>query len=100
MKNIIILFLAAIPFITSCKKNTATADLTMQVREVAWNSLSDQEKKTVTTDWKQAPVAASTFKQKNAYAVTFNTSMDALLGPITIYVDASSIVVLGRNLRE
>lgn len=96
MKKLIILILALIPFISNCKKET---DSNSQVREIAWNSLSQQEKSTVIVDWKQAPVTESTYNEKIVYAVRFNTSDDALLGPITVYVDISTKVVLGQVLR-
>jgi hypothetical protein len=98
MKKLIILILALIPFISSCKKEKGT-DSNSQVREIAWNSLSEQAKSTVIVDWKQAPVIESTYNQKSVYAVSFNTSDDALLGPITVYVDTSTKVVLGQALR-
>ena len=97
MRKLIILILALIPFISSCKKET---DLNLQIREIAWNSLNEQSKSTVIIDWKQAPVTESTYNQKSVYAVCFNTSDDALLGPITVYVDISSKVVLGQALRN
>jgi hypothetical protein len=97
MKKLIIFTFALLTLILSCQKDNDTDP--MQIREIAWNSLSDQEKLTVTIDWKQAIVSESTFNGKNAYAVRFNTSMDALVGPIVVYIDSSSKVVLGRNAR-
>lgn len=100
MKKLIILFLALIPFISSCKKDNETAyDPNLQIKEIAWNSLSQQEKSTVTIDWKQAPVSEATYNQKSAYAVSLNTSDEALLGPITVYVDIANKAVLGQALR-
>ena len=99
MKKLIILILALITIFSNCKKeNEAIPEL--QIREIAWNSLSEQEKLTVIVDWKQAPVSESTYNQKSAYAVRFNTTYDALLGPITVYVDVSTKVVLGQALRD
>lgn len=91
--------LALVPFISNCKKDTEP-DINIQVREIAWNSLSVQEKKNVNTDWKLAPVKESTYNGKSAYAVRFNTEDDALLGPIIVYVDTSTNVVLGQDLRD
>ena len=99
MKKLIILILALIPIFSNCKKeNEAIPEL--QIREIAWNSLSEQEKLTVIVDWKQAPVSESTYNQKSVYAVRFNTTYDELLGPITVYVDISTKVVLGQALRD
>ena len=99
MKKLIILIIALIPIFSNCEKeNEAIPEL--QIREIAWNSLSEQEKITVIVDWKQAPVSESSYNQKSVYAVRFNTTYDALLGPITVYVDISTKVVLGQALRD
>ncbi len=98
MKRLIILILAIIPFISSCKKDNDT-DSNTQIREIAWSSLSEQDKSTVIIDWKKAPVTETTYQEKSSYAVSFNTSDDALLGPIIVYIDKTSLIVLGRGLR-
>ena len=98
MKRLIILILALTPFISSCKKDNDT-DLNTQIREIAWNSLSEQDKSTVIIDWKESSVAETTYQEKSSYAVSFNTSDDALLGPIIVYIEKSSLVILGRGLR-
>jgi hypothetical protein len=98
MKRIIMLILLLLPFISGCKKQN-DADSFSKAREAAWNSLSVQEKGTIIGDWKQAPVTEATYQEKSTYAVTFNTSDDALLGPIIVYVDRSTLVVLGKGLR-
>ena len=99
MKKLIMIFLALIPLFSGCQKEGDT-DSNLQIREIAWNWLSVEARSTVIIDWKEAPVTASTFNQKRAYAVRFNTSKDELLGPITVYVDISSKVVLGQALRD
>jgi hypothetical protein len=98
MKPLIILILALIPLISSCKKNIYT-DPNTQIREIAWRSLSEQDKITVIIDWKKAPITETTYQEKSTYAVSFNTSDDALLGPIVVYIDKNYLVVLGRGLR-
>ena len=98
MKRFIILFLVLIPFISGCKKDNDT-DLNTQIREIAWNSLSEQEKSTVIIEWKKSSVTETTYQDKSSYAVCFNTSDDALLGPIIVYVDKTTLVVLGQGLR-
>lgn len=97
-KRLIILILALIPFISSCKKDNDT-DSYAQIREIAWSSLSEQEKSTVIVDWENAPVVEETYQEKTTYAVRFNTSDDALLGPIIVYVEKTSLVVIGQGLR-
>ena len=98
MKRLIILIFALIPFISNCKKENTT-DSILRIREIAWNSLDEQAKSTVIVDWKQAIVSESTYNQKSVYAVSFNTLQDALLGPITVYVDTATKAVLGQALR-
>jgi len=98
MKKLIILILALIPIFSNCKKESEAVPES-QIREIAWNSLSDQEKLTVNVDWKQVPVSESTFYHKSVYAVRFNTTDDALLGPIIVYVDTNTKVVLGYATR-
>lgn len=99
MKNLVIIIIALMPFISGCKKDNE-ADPNMQIREIAWNYLSGQEKSTAIMEWQEASVTQTSFNEVRAYAVTFKTSMDDLLGPITVYVSTSSKVVLGQNLRD
>jgi hypothetical protein len=102
MKNLIILVIALIPFISGCKKENEKDPVLSdrQIREIAWNSLSDYDKSTVMVNWQQAPVSKSTFNGIRVYAVSFYTSMDALLGPITVYVSISSKVAIGQAMRD
>ncbi len=99
MKRIMYLLFFIIPFIAGCEKENSLDLHYLQVREVAWNSLSSQERATVITDWKKATVTGTSYQEKSAYSVTFNTRDDALLGPIIVYVDAKTFVVIGQGLR-
>jgi hypothetical protein len=99
MRKLIIVLLVLIPFISNCAKDEDSSSL-MDIRLIAWNYLSEQAKSTVIVNWKQASVIKTTYDEKSAYAVTFNTSYDELLGPITVYVDSCSKVVLGQCLRD
>ena len=40
------------------------------------------------------------FKGKSFYKITYNTELDGLLGPITLYVDKMSGIVIGADYRE
>jgi hypothetical protein len=93
------IFLVIFPLVLSCEKAPET-DAYIQYRFAAWTYLTDQEKSTVNVDWKQAPVCELIFEQKRTFAVTFHTKSDALLGPITIYVDAATKVVVGESMRD
>jgi hypothetical protein len=102
MKNLILICIALILFLSGCKKESKTdTELTiMQIREIAWNYLDSQQKSTVNVDWRQSPVAESSFNGVKAYVVSFNTTEDALLGPIMVYVDMSGKSVLGQAMRD
>ena len=38
--------------------------------------------------------------ERNIYRVVFNTTNDALLGPISIYIDKKSGIIFGCDFRE
>lgn len=99
MKKVIFVMLALMPLFSGCKKEN-NSDPNSQIKAIAWNSLSTQEKSTVTVNWTQAVVTETTYNEKSAYAVAFKTSDDALLGPITVYVDTDTKAVLGKGLRD
>ena len=96
MKHFIILMFALIPFISGCEKDN---DINAQVREIAWNSLSEHDKATVIIDWQKSPVTETIFQDKSVYAVSFNTSDDPLLGPIIVYIEKSSLIIIGQAPR-
>lgn len=98
MKKLMIFILAFAPLVSSCKKDSGSYDHD-QIREIAWNSISEQEKLTVIADWKQAPVEKTTYEGINVFSVRFNTTDDGLLGPITVYVDMTSKKVIGYATR-
>lgn len=79
----------------------------LDVKEVAWNVLSEKEKDTVIHNWKNAYVEEGAFSifhpenlgEQECYAVRFNTKDDSLLGPIVIYVAKDKKTILGVGLR-
>lgn len=68
------------------KVNRADDD-DIEYRTIAWNSITEQEQATVTGDWRAAKVENKRWNGQDAVSVTFNTTFDALLGPIVIIVD-------------
>lgn len=84
------------------------------IRKMAYQSLSEVEKKTV-TNWETAEVkeykadeehyvisddkVETNLKGKDTYMVTFHISNEGLLGPITIYMDKNSYAILGSDFR-
>jgi hypothetical protein len=99
MRKFAIFLLVLFPLISSCKKEPET-DAYIQYKFAAWTYLTDAEKSSVIVDWKQASVNEIIFEEKKTFAVSFHTKDDALLGPITVYVDAATKVVVGESLRD
>lgn len=99
MKRIVFTILFIIPFLAGCEKKDSQDLQLLYIREVAWNSLSSQQRASVISDWNKALVSETRYEEKTAYSVTFHTKDDALLGPIIVYVDATTFVVLGYGLR-
>jgi hypothetical protein len=93
---VLILFAAVLG--CESKINSVTGD-DMEYRTIAWNHLTDQEKATVTGDWRTAKVQLTQWNDKTAVSVTFNTTDDARLGPIVIIIDPQTkkvVLQLGR----
>lgn len=80
------------------------------LREIAWNQLSEQSKKTVVGDWKEAkvtivgwedvPIKETESIPESVYKITFNTKQDELLGPIGIYFDPAAKTIIGHDARK
>jgi hypothetical protein len=83
-----------------------------ELREVAWNSLSDIDKKEIIVDWKTVNVNRANVEElpvvqlggkppkvEHLYKVTFGTNRDGLLGPIIVFVDGDTKEVLDYGLR-
>lgn len=81
----------------------------MKMREIAWNSLKDAEKKTVIGDWKQAMVTLAKWndigmkksidKPESIARVVFKTTLDPQLGSIGIYIDTYANRIIGYDIR-
>jgi hypothetical protein len=78
-------------------------------RKLAWDMLSENDKKTVRYDWNKAIVTlvdSNTIgykkgktRSKFAISVCFNTEADGIMGPIIIYFDPSTKEVVGGEMR-
>ncbi|MEI4831228.1 hypothetical protein WAX78_17520 [Bacillus sp. FJAT-53711] len=91
---------------------TETAQTTKDVREIAWNSLSDSQKKEVIGEWKEAQVSKTiadtkgfvltdrSFEGQEVTTVMFRSTKSGLLGDIIKLVDEKSGKVVGAGLRE
>lgn len=118
--GIIVSVIACIAFLISgcgtVKTNESpkakTAQTTKDVREIAWNALSDSEKEEVIGTWKEATVSKvkvdehkfhledKSFEGKEATMVTFLSKRKALLGDINKLIDEKSGKVIGTNFRK
>ncbi|MHC1684137.1 MAG: hypothetical protein AB6733_14475 [Clostridiaceae bacterium] len=105
--------------IDNSKKESQTIQSTKgkyenEIKEIAYNSLSEENKKTI-VNWKEGsvelykdtndhPVGSQTgminIKSKDTYKLTFKTNNEALLGPLTLYLDKSSYELIGCDLRD
>ena len=85
--------------LSACEKEEVLSP-EMEYRRIAWESLSDAERQTVTTDWPKAQLYYTKYKDEDVAAVHFNTKLDGLLGPITLYISVSTKKVVGGIPRE
>jgi hypothetical protein len=129
MKKLCLFTLISLIFIGCSEKSNFLLPVNaMEYRETAYDSLSEQEKGTLTTDWKEAEVKQgnyllqdninwivfdsgnkSGFALMNTDVVLFNnqplvmvvfyTNADALLGPIAIIIEPESKEIVGGLLR-
>lgn len=91
---------------------TKATETTKDIREIAWNSLSDSQKKEVIGEWKEAQVSKTvanaqgfalkdhSFEGKEVTQVVFRSTKSSLLGDIIKLVDEKSGKVVGAGLRE
>lgn len=122
MKNLILfLFILSLSFIVLGCINEKQVDpedslselekVYMEMREIAWASLSDTDKETVLGNWKDAKVTEEKLsvnnevqpnndgKQIKIMKVIFNTSRDRFLGPIGIYINPDTNKIISKDIR-
>jgi hypothetical protein len=78
-------------------------------RKVVWDTMSENDKKSVTYDWHKAVVTLVDWNsvghkkdnssRKFVVSVCFNTEADGILGPIVVYLDPLTKEVVGGELR-
>jgi hypothetical protein len=80
-------------------------------RKAAWNHLDAKTQKSISINWKEALVTLQDWSKvgikldKNAQydfvvSVTFNTNMDALLGPLVTFLDPKTSRIVGYSGRD
>lgn len=74
----------------ACNDDDTPDDL-MRAREAAWNALGEEVKSTVTTEWRHANVRV----EEENYLVIFNTTDEAALGPVGVFVNKSTFEIEG-----
>jgi len=97
----IILFVSVIAILFGCdnqRSNKSIHDGTLY-QQIAWMALNDQEKLSITTEWKNARVEEAMYKNKKAYSVVFHTIDDALLGPLVIFIERDSNQVIAKEFK-
>ncbi len=98
MKKVLLLLVMLIPLLAQCSRETEN-DSFSEIRSIAWNALDENAQATVNRDWQKAPVTETVYNELRAWVVVFHTKDDSLLGPITVYVDPDTHVVMGQGLR-
>ena len=129
MKKLFLFLFLVITFIRCSEKSNFLLPVDkMEYRKIAYESLSDEEKGTLTTDWKEAEVTQGKYLFENnidwivfdpgnksgfvlmkpevvlinnqpLVLVIFNTKVDALLGPIGLIIEPGTKDVIGGFLR-
>ena len=129
MKKLCLFTLISLIFIGCSEKSNFLLSIDqIEYRKTAYDSLSEQEKGTLTTDWKEAEVEQGNYllkdninwivfnpENKSGFAliksdvvlinnqplvmVIFHTNVDALLGPIALIIEPGSKEVVGGLLR-
>ena len=128
MKKNLFPFLISILLISCSDIDITTPFEGVKMRDAAYASLSDIEKESITIDLEDAPVLRGYYSNKSCTngfvsnkgdlkcfslndanmklrdsqilgAVVFNTSNDALLGPLIIIVEPENNLVIGRVFR-
>ena len=125
MKKIIALTVTLL-FLVSCSENSdvLTPSGKMKYREIAYESLSGNEREEINSDWENADVKEGRYQLMNGahtiifdsenrlyfflknpnirlsefqilIIVSFNTIYDSLLGPITVIIEPKSEKVIG-----
>lgn len=96
-KQLFTFFLVLVMGMSSCRKD----DELSEIREIAWNSLTEEQRTSVIINWQEASVEIADYQEREAYAVTFNTTDEevVIVGPIIVYVATDTREVLGQGLR-
>ncbi|MEH7302648.1 hypothetical protein [Neobacillus drentensis] len=92
--------------------NQQSSETVKDVREIAWNSLSKNEKEEVIGDWKDAEVSTvlvdekrfaltdKSYVDKEVTIVTFHSKKSAILGDISKLLDKKTHTVIGGAYRD
>ncbi len=93
MKNsflFLFLFSLLVSFSACQDKDDQEADFS-EIRKIAYNYLDQSNRQTITGNWKEAFVRINA---SGNYEVLFNTTQDALLGPIVIEIGGETREVI------
>ncbi|MEJ2617174.1 MAG: hypothetical protein P8Z35_19645 [Ignavibacteriaceae bacterium] len=129
MKKFLLFLLLGVLFIGCSEKSNFMLPVDqMEYRKIAYDSLSEEQKATLTTDWKEAEVEQGNYLlkdninwivfdsgNKSGFAlmksdvvlinnqplvlVIFHTKVDALLGPIALIIEPGTKEIVGGFLR-
>lgn len=97
LTGIVLLTLTTILFNCSNRPTKEVDHAQLHYQQIAWKALSEQEKLSITMEWKNARVEETIYENKKAYSVVFHTIDDALLGPLVILIDQNSNHVVAKR---
>jgi hypothetical protein len=101
MKRVAKVIIPLFAFLTfSC--NLIFDDGYNEYRKIAWDYINGESDKTILGDWYDGKVdseAIYSATQDTSISVTWNTTEDDLLGPITVYIQLDKKKVLGCDPR-
>jgi hypothetical protein len=86
--------------LSTCEHRLAETSAENELRRIAWNSLTKNERDTVVHDWREAVVTFGQYEERETAFVAFRTNLDELLGPITVIIDRQGREVVGQFLRD
>ena len=85
-------------FLLSCKKKDIESE-DLQYRKIAWDYIDKSQQATVITKWENAKLEKPSKDMPENVAVYFNTTQDAFLGPIIVYISIKSKKVSSLGAR-
>lgn len=95
----ILLFATMIGITVSCGSEDSMTDED-EYRRIAWEYIDGDLDTTIIGGIHTGRVKSDSFYNLPSVSVTWNTTVDALLGPLTVHINPLTQQVMGINLRD